>query len=494
MNYVVELHNRPGVPLYQQVVDAIVALIQAGTLAPGEPLPSTRDMSSAIGVGRVTVIRAYEELQMKGYLHTLPGFGTFVAKDLPAIKSQESSSSVDADKAPQRSIESFGLSTFGTNLNNIEYIGAMLDTPDAGCCPAENLPSKLWRELVSRHTSDQSATGGDVYDFDLLGYRPLREAIAEYLERARNVRCHPDQIAIFQAQLQGIYLLSTLLIEQGTPVAMENPGFSCVRAIFQSVGARVHGLPVDDSGLITEELAQLEEDCRLLFVAPSSQDPTGALLPKKRREEILQWAARRNALVIEDDIDWEYRYGSRSLSSMFGMDGGESVIYFGTFWKTLFPLTTVGFIVAPRGLMSTISRAKALIEPALPMVEQYALTDFIAQGHLERHIKRSRDTFEKRRRNFILAFTKHFAGTAKIPKHGAGLHHLVQFDASIAESKILHAAKEVGLPLTSTKACYAGQLPSAQAPANEFIVSFPFIDSEAVEGQITQFKNALGAE
>lgn len=485
MNYLIELHKRPGVPLYQQVLEAIFGLIQSGTLAPGQLLPSTREMSGAIGVGRVTVIRAYEELELKGYLHTLPGFGTFVSKNLPSsLKTDQTV--IDAIDVSHRSVDSFKLAAFGQNLNNIDYIGAMLDTPDAGCCPAQNLPSKQWKELISRHTMEQSHSNRDFYDFDLLGYRPLREAIAKYLERSRNVKCHPDQIAIFQSQLQAIYLLSTLLIEPGTPVAMEDPGFSCARAIFQSVGARVLGMPVDENGLVAANLADLEKECKLLFVSPSSQDPTGALLARERRERILLWARERGALVIEDDIDWEYRYGSRSVSSLYGMDESESVIYFGTFWKTLFPLTTVGFIVAPRGLMPTIARAKSLIEPALPLVEQFALTDMIAQGHLEKHIKRTRVVFEKRRRSFILAFAKHFGHAARIPKHGAGLHHLVQFDAAIPESKIRQCAEQAGLPLTSTAACYA-----AAAPANEFILSFSFIDPDTIESQVAQLKHAL---
>ena len=468
-------------PLYRQLSEALRSCISIGRLKAGDPLPSSRDLSRMLGVGRNTIIRAYEELESQGYIKGSTGSGTFVSDKLPQTTETVAPGTQEKLK---RTLDSFELSAYAQRLSESELIHSVVDNVEMSCGgpPAQFLPVNQWRELLSRHVKRGRSAEEYPYTDDALGYLPLREAIAGYLNRQRGLICDADQIAIFPAQLYTLDLIARLFVEPGTTVVLENPGFPAARQTFCALGARLHALPVDEEGLVAGALNSVEEGCRLAYVIPSHNDVTGAVMSADRRKQLLVWASKRKALLIEDDWDCEYRYGNPPISSLFGLDDSECVIYFGTFWRTLFPLSTIGFLVAPWSLMRTIAHAKALVEPTFPMLEQFALTDFIVEGHLERHIKRTRESYMKRRQALLFALSKHLTGRIVLNRESGGFHQCMRLLSDIPEEKLLQLASQAGLPMVATGPEYLGV-----APKQEFIISFAHLDEDKVEEKVATF-------
>lgn len=484
MDFALTLDYDPGVPLYRQLADALKECIISGRLKPGEFLPSTRDLAQMLGLSRVTVVRGYEELISQGFLTAATGRGTCVCKSLPAEAlhvAQQLNQHLEPikDRTPHLSSYAKRVMSFGHARSG----SADLPELNYGAPPSEHLPINKWREMLLRYTR-----GGDHAELaeqdDPMGYRPLREAIAAYLARARGVRCEAEQVAVFGSSQQSVHLVARLLLDAGDRVAVENPGFPQAREQFAVNGSELVMIPVDEKGLSVDDLKR-HEDIRLVYVTPS-HDPTGAVLPLDRRTELLRWAEKTGAFIIEDDYDNEYRYSGKPIPALQGMDRNDSVIYVATFWKVLYPIVPLGYMVVPRCLIPAVSRAKQLVERTFPMVEQLALTDFIKEGHLERHIKRTRDIYMKRRQSLIYSLTRAFAKRVQIAKDSAGFHLLVRFETQLTDDELIACAIKAQVPMVSTSDYYA-----EGESAGEFLVGFATVEGEIIAGKVEELARLI---
>ncbi len=316
-------------------------------------------------------------------------------------------------------------------------------------------PLNLWRKLLSR----RAAAGSSWLDYatDVQGYLPLRQAIAKYLGRARAVQCQPEQIIITNGTQQGLDLTMRLLIEAGDSIAIEDPGYLSARRIFQSHGAKLIPIQVDAAGLRVNQLPdQLPQrpTVRLVYVTPSHQFPTGATLSLPRRLELLRWAQQMGAMILEDDYDSEYRYGDRPIPALQGLDCNQSVLYFGSFSKVLFPALRIGYLVLPPSLVALFAQAKWLQDRQLPTLEQQMLSDFMAEGYLESHIRKMRSRYDCRRQALVQALTAQFGEGAAIFGEKAGLHLMVQLQTQLSNEEIMARAAEVGVGLVSAQPQY----------------------------------------
>jgi len=231
------------------------------------------------------------------------------------------------------------------------------------------------------------------------GAAALRETLADYLRRARAVTCDPDQILIVSGSRQALDLATRVLIDPGDRVALEEPHYHAARATLDAAGAKIESVPVDASGMEVDELARGKRRFRLAFVTPSHQFPTGALMPLSRRLELLEWAERSGALIFEDDYDSEFRYRGRPVEALQAIDQRGSVLYAGTFSKSMFPGLRLGYLVVPRPLVGVFRSVKALLDVGCSTLSQLALADFIRDGHFERHLRRSRTRNAARRQH-----------------------------------------------------------------------------------------------
>ena len=472
MEFTLLLDPHSPVPCYQQIYAALRQKILTGQLAPRQRLPSTRALAQSLGVARATVTQSYDQLLSEGYLQTVVGSGTYVGDQLPETLLHAPGTEPVLSESPP----SLTLSAYGQRLAEVAAgPSPEPNTPISfryGRPALDQVPLGIWRQLLSRHC--RRADWLD-YATDPMGYGPLRDAIATYLTQARAVQCHPDQILITNGTQQALSLATQILVSPGDTVALEEPSYLSARRIFASQGANLRPIPVDGEGLKVDTLVEATGPIRLVYVTPSHQFPTGAVLSLPRRLALLAWAQRQGALILEDDYDSEYRYGGWPIPALQGLGSGQSVLYLGTFSKVLFPALRIGYMVLPLALVPIFSRAKWLADRQVPTLEQAVLADFIAEGHLERHIRRMRSHYDRQRQTMVTAFQTHFGPRATILGDKAGLHMMVRFQTKMPDAELIVRAERLGVGLISAAPQYL-----ENSPGHEFIFSFTELDEDAI--------------
>jgi GntR family transcriptional regulator/MocR family aminotransferase len=365
-------------------------------------LPSTRALASQLNVSRNTVLNAYQQLMVEGYLESTVGNGTFVAQVLPdhlftPVGPNDPMDTTSREPGVPRFSDHAKLQLEAPQLDDVTlWPQGALPRPFRFGVPAlQVFPYKLWSRLVVRRARSMSV---NFFTYqDLAGYRPLREAIAAHVTVSRRVQCIPDQIIIVPGAQEGMDLVARLLIDKGNAVWMEDPGYLQARGVFLGSGAEIIPVPVDQEGLIVEAGIARAPRARLAYVTPSHQFPLGVTMALTRRLALLEWAKQANAYILEDDYDSEYRFARRPLPALQGLDDAGRVIYVGTFSKMLFPALGIGYLILPQPLVSAVERVLAFINTHPPILEQMVLTDFIVEGHLSRHLRRMRNLYAERR-------------------------------------------------------------------------------------------------
>ncbi len=488
MDFVLNLEYSPHVPLYRRLSDALRKAILQGRLKPGDAMPSVRDLVSTLSVSRATVLKAFEDLHKQGYLETSHGRGTFIRQRLPGDLFQLTPVKM-ASREPVGDKRNVSYSLFARCLLESNQAGAIstvhLPEINFGGPPINMAPIARWKQLLLKYCrlSDLEAVAYATHPF---GYPPLQEALAAYLHRTRAVKCQADQVAIFSSKQLRLDLLCRILIDRSDCVAFEEPGYPEARQTLLAHGANIVPIPVDEHGMDVSYLKAHPSRFKLIYVTPSHQDPTGAVLSMERRQELLSFASDSGALILEDDYDSEYRYGSKPLPSLQRLDGADCVIYLSSPWKILFQVSRMGYIVVPQRLKSTMMLAKMSVERHMPLVEQFALTDFINGGHLELHIKRTHSVYARARQALIYALTRHFGCRLHMAPESAGMHTLIKIDAKASSSQIEQAALSAGIPLMSTKAYYVNE-----STENEFILPFAQIDKNTIGDRVEEWAAQL---
>jgi len=460
------VNRRLAIPLHRQIYDAWRTGILDGRFARGDRMPSSRELAAALRVSRATVAAAYDQLIAEGYLDTQHGSGTFVCRDLPdtEVLAAGMARAQGALASPAR------VSAFAARLAPIasrlpatpRTLNLSTDGPTF-----DQFPFGAWKRLVRRHLQ---ALGPSLFQYAPhgAGHPALRETIAAYLSRSRAVRCDASQVVIVSGSQQALDLCARVLIDPGDDVAVENPGYLGARELFAASGARVHPVAVDRDGLV---VAALPASARLVYVTPSHQFPSGVSMSLARRLELLEWARTHRTVVVEDDYDSEYRYSGAPLPALQGLSAAAGVVYVGTFSNVMFPGLRLGYLVLPPDLVEPFQRAKWLADRHSAQLEQAALTDFIREGHLERHIRRMRRVYKRRREAFLDALARAFGDRAVALGDASGMHLVVRFDSSAVAAR----AARTGVHLVSTRAYYTGD-----APPHEFIVRFTGLSERAL--------------
>lgn len=483
MDFPVTLDSQSAVPLHRQLYDEIRRSILSGRLAPGQRVPSTRSLSESLGISRATVTMSYECLLSEGYLQASTGSGTYVCRQLPdeLLRAKNPTKDRTSTRQVVKTTQYKKLSKYGVHLRDKPWLSYGGDEPEIqfsfGRPAIDQFPMREWQHLYNVHCKRTNLKELDCPS-KAQGYAPLREAIANYLSRARAVTCDPDQIIIVNGSQQAIDLVTRVIIDRGDCVGIENPGYIGARKAFEVQGAQMVPLPIDNNGLAIEQLHSMP-NLKLVYVTPSHQFPTGVVLSLGRRLELLNWAERTGTFIIEDDYDSEYRYKGRPIPALAGLEHHETVIYIGTFSKVLFPSLRLGYLVVPVPLIDVFARAKWLADRHSPLIEQQVLTDFINQGHLERHIRRMRSLYEEKRKLVVSELQRAFGNRIKIFGDNAGINVLVQIQMQINDDEFVSRAREHGVGVVSTKAFYQG----ADGKRGEFLLNYGGLsDQELVEG------------
>lgn len=445
------------VPLHRQIYDGYRRAILAGLLRPGQRIPSTRALAAELGVSRLPVLGAYEQLLHEGYLDGRRGSGTYVNSDLANQRRRLAPPGRrSARRTTSLTLEELGFRPF--------RVSSALD----------QFPRAAWARIVARHAHSMPA--------ELMGYcepaghGPLREQIAEYLRTARAVRCESDQLLVVSSSQAALRICAAVLIAPGATVALEEPGYPGARAALSVNGAAMAYVPVDDDGIDVGALAALRTAPRAVYVTPSHQYPLGSSMTAARRMALLAWAARNGSWILEDDYDSEFRYVSRPLGALQGMDAHDRVIYIGTFSKVLFPALRVGYLVVPPQLWDAFVRARESLDIFSPTLYQLAITDFLREGRFARHARRMRDVYLRRRDVLLAGLERHCRGKLTVHNADAGLHVSAWLPPGISDVDVVKQLEENGLTATALSTCYAGG-----AARSGLLLGFGGCDERALE-------------
>ena len=431
------------------VFDRLRRGIMAGTLAPGARLPPSRHLAEELGVARQTVVLAYERLAAEGYVRARVGSGTFVATDLP-------------DAAPSPAVPAAAaaspLSRRGAAVAVIpaRAAGPIADGPAllAPGVPAPELfPVQAWTRCTTRVLRRLTP---DHFGYpDPQGYLPLRAAIAAHLAASRGLIADPAQIVVTAGTQQALRLAADLLLDPGDPAWVENPGYIAGRGALCAAGAVLVPVPSDDEGIDVAEGVRRAPQARLALIAPSHATPLGGALPVGRRLALLDWAARANAWLLEDDADSEFRWQGKPLPPLASLDRVGRVIYCGTFSKSLAPALRLGFALVPPPLTAAFVRARTLMDRGMDVPAQAVLAEFMQQDALGAHIRRMRTEYARRRLALLDALARHCPAVSPVAAPG-GLHLVLLLPAEFDEAAVVRAARARGIAASPLAAYYIG--------------------------------------
>ena len=427
------IEDGPAAPAKQrQLYDQIRAHILSGRLAGGMRLPATRGLARELGCARNTVLSAYDLLLAEGYLNGAHGSGTYVSHVLPdqflSLEARAAPTAAEALPAQgHAALSRRGQALAGVSTQTWAPGGAFKLGPDTS-----RFPFEAWGRMLGR--TWRRPHGELLSHGDPAGYRPLREAIADYLRAVRALRCDWHQVVITSGVQQALDLVVRALLDPGEAVWCEDPGYRGLRGPLTAAGANIVPVPVDAEGLSVTAGRERAPQARLAVVAPSHQFPLGVVMSLTRRLELLDWARTANAWVLEDDYDSEYRYAGRPLAALQGLEaarGGDRVIYAGSFSKVMFTSLRLGYLVVPEALVEPLTRARAALEEHPSAVIQPALASFIAEGHFAGHVRRMRARYAARQEALIEAADKHLDGLITLAPDEAGMHLVARFSPAL---------------------------------------------------------------
>jgi len=457
--------------IYRQLLDAILD----GRLRSGERLPPTRELARELDVSRNTVAVAYERLTAEGFLIGRVGAGTFVCTE-PVGKVRRRSAPRGIAVQPRRVWQT---------LPSPALMRAAPAAYDfrAGVPDARLFPYETWRRLISRELRPSAISSPD--QDDAAGHAALRAAIARYVGISRSVRASADDVLVTHGAQQAMDLVGRVLIERGSCVAVEEPGYPPARVLFQSLGARVIGVPVDRDGL---QVAAIPKAARLVYVTPSHQLPLGTAMTLSRRTALLDWAEKHGAVVIEDDYDSEFRFSDRPLEPLQSLDRSGRVIYVGSFSKTLLPILRLGFLVAPASLQPALRCAKQLTDWHSEVTTQAALARFIDEGSLARHVRRARREYASRHRRVVATLRRDFADWLDLVPSVAGLHVCARIKpgSTIEPAEVVRRARESGVAIQAL-AYFCAEPP----PQSGLVIGYGAVDPDKIDEGLCRLATVL---
>ncbi|MGF6756061.1 PLP-dependent aminotransferase family protein [Paraburkholderia sp. GAS42] len=487
-----------GQPVYRQLHRLLQQAILSRELPAGTKVPSSRLLAAELGIARNTVTQVYEQLALEGYVTSATGRGTFVADSAPdEIVGAPEVTAPDAAPAtpssdPMPLPAARALSTRGARLvsgagvSKRQWGAFMPGVPDVTRFPARvwsRLHNKYWRRLRP----------------DLLTYAPggglplLRHALADYLRTSRSVRCTPEQIVITTGIHQSVDLAVRLLSDPGDVIWTEDPCYWGVRSVLHVSGLQSRPIAVDEEG-INPSPDDLAQPPKLMLVTPSHQYPLGMVMSLARRRMLLEYARQHQCWIIEDDYDSEFRYGSRPLASLQGLDTAGQVIYVGSFGKTLFPGLRIGYLVVPEALAESFATASAELYREGQLLQQAMLAEFIAEGHFTSHIRRMRTLYGQRRQALLDAASRRYGEEFPAVGGDAGLHLVMQLPEDADDRAVAKAALERNIIVRPLSGYYAepASAPSglligyACVPDEEIAPAFDTL-ADAIDSTLVQF-------
>lgn len=435
-------------PIYRQLYWRFREAIANGLLRPGERVPAARALARELGLARGTIDTAYSLLTCEGYLQARGQAGTIVAPDigtnpLPASRSPQASPAIRHTAQP---------------------LPFQLGLP-----ALDAFPKKLWAQIGARCV--RSTCAQDMANPSAYGLQALRTALASYLQVSRGISCVPEQVFITAGYQDSLALITHALLKPGDRVLIEDPGYPPTRQLLQHLQIQTVALAVDHEGM---RLPAAHTRAQAAVVTPAHQSPLCVSLSLPRRLELLAWANRQQAWIIEDDYDGEYRYISRPLPALKSLDREGRVIYSGTFSKVLFPGLRLAYVVVPQARIERFEHASRNVRSSCPQLTQAIVASFMTQGHFARHILRMRKLYGERRAFTRTGLQNVLGEHVRIDSSPGGMHLILRLGGQQSDVELARRMHKAGLFAEAlSEWSHLGEKPSG------LLLGFANIDSQA---------------
>lgn len=462
------LDNESNIPLYIQIYEQMKQNILTEQILGGSKLPSIRMLSNTLKVSRNTVESAYMQLASEGYIESKPGSGYIVLRleSLNHITSDEPNKKIfyeTRDEQYQYNFRNRGIST-------------------------ANFPTLIWKRLSNNCLSAISLGNLASYN-SRFGELELQIEIMKYLHSSRGINCLPEQIIITSGMEYSLSLLCQLFREEFTDVAFEEPGYMVARSTFQNNGYTIRPISIESDGLCLEELER--SPARMVYITPSHQFPLGYTMPIQKRLKLLDWAKRRNGYIIEDDYDSEFRYNSRPIPALQSIDSTCSVIYIGTFSKSLSPSLRVNYMVLPNALLHKYDTRFNWYRVSVSYIQQKILAQFMSLGYWDRHLRKIHLNASKKHDTIINAIQKYFGEMVIIHGEHAGLHIVIEFINGLKEAEVIEKAQKASILVLPVSIFW---LNKENYRNNMIMLGYGGMPETEIEEGIKALKNALSKE
>lgn len=443
-----------ALPLYVRIQRAIRQLILDGVLTAGKPLPASRALARSLEVSRDTVESAYSQLHAEGFIERYVGSGSVVSERAQRLSKRGAIKRIEVSDSTLR-LSKRGTEMFkGGGLR--DYVAPRPCAP--GVPETRNFPLQIW-ERLERQVLKAYGTQVLIHS-DPQGVEPLRRAIAEYVSLERGAYATPERVLVLTSSQQAMTLCAQVLLDSGDQIYIEDPVYHGARKAFDAAGLQCVPVPLDDNGMLVEQLHQSmqgdSDSVKAVFLTPSHQFPTGVTLSLERRLAVIEWARQSQGWIIEDDYDSEFHYAGKPTACVQGLDPYERTIYVGTFTKSLFPSLRIGYMVLPPALVGPMTVARTLLDGHNASISQLTLARFIDGGHFGAHIRTMRTLYRERRDNLARLIRQHLADYMEPRVPAGGMQMPCEFICSISESEAVNAARRVGVDVLGLTALYHG--------------------------------------
>ena len=422
------LDRRADGDLRQQVAEQLRQAIRFGSFASGARMPSSRALAAHLGVSRATVVAALAELDGEGWVESRHGSGTYVA------------AGIEAGQLGPNAADPAGLSIAASD-RAAPRRRPLIDL-EPGRPDTSGLVDPAWRRAWREASSHPLTT----FQLPAAGLMPLRVALADHVRRTRGIPCGPEQVVVTAGTGDALRLLADAHQVAGGTAVVEDPGYPSARAILTLAGARLHPVAVDKDGLVADALPAAPADARLLYVTPSHQYPLGGRLPVERRLAVLQWARERDALVVEDDYDSEFRFGAAPVPALASLDPDGRVAYVGTLSKVMSQGLRVAYVVASPDLVDAMLAIRQPLGMPVSELVQRAMANYVGTGGLRRHVARQRRIYAERRARLARRLGG-LGGVRAISGLDAGLHAAISLRPDRSAAAVVAEAEQAGVAI-----------------------------------------------
>jgi GntR family transcriptional regulator / MocR family aminotransferase len=448
--FVFPLERQGAVPLFQQIARAIASDIRRGRLRPGDPLPGTRTIARALGVQRLTVVSAFDDLVAEGWLVTRAARGTFVSTDLPDPQPRRFG---PQQKSPAGMATRVAYELDAAPEPELPYDvprGSLLfapTRPDVRLAPGD-LIGRAYRRAIGK-------PGGALLSYAAPeGHPRLREALATMLAATRGLAATAANVCVTRGSQMAISLVARALVRPGDVVAVEQLGYRPAWESFRLAGAKVIGVPVDHDGLRVDvlERAIAGQHLRAVYVTPHHQFPTTVTLSAGRRMKLLDLARAHRFAILEDDYDHEFHYDGRPVLPLASVDPGGMVAYIGTLSKVLAPALRIGYIVAPNPLIERIAAYRSYVDTQGDQVMEYAMAELLEDGAIQRHIRRMRREYGARRDTLVAALREQLGERVAFAIPAGGIALWIKATNGVDVDEWARAARNLGAVMVTASA------------------------------------------